>query len=391
MLGVRLGFVLFGTFWGAWAVGALDIQEFLAISDGGLGLLVAATVVGTLAANVVAGALAERWGTSRATQVSLAAWGVAVLVLAVVPEPRAWMVVFLVVVALGGMVDVVLNIAGTGACCTTSPGQLLRVHASYNLGTVAGAAVTGAALALLGTWRWAFAAAGLGLGGGRRPRPRRPSDDPGRHRRRARPARSTRSASCAGAGSSASRPRSASARWWRAASGPSGCSTCATSSRWRRSRAPVPTSSASSSPPRPATPSARPAPSAPGCSCVAVGRRGWASSSPASGCRVEVAAGRAGVAALGLAVASMGVATYWPLLSAVAVQLSDRPGLAVGGVTAAGYLGFLAGPPLVGLVADRWGLEAGVLALVVAAAGAAAATGFSPLPTGSSPGAGRAR
>ena len=48
--------------------------------------------------------------------------------------------------------------------------------------------------------------------------------------------------------------------------------------------------------------------------------------------------------------------------------LSDRPGLAVGGVSAAGYLGFLAGPPIVGAIAEGAGLRAGVLALAVAGA-----------------------
>jgi hypothetical protein len=78
------------------------------------------------------------------------------------------------------------------------------------------------------------------------------------------------------------------------------------------------------------------------------------------------------VAALGLAVAAIGAATYWPLLSAVTTRASDRPGLAVGGVSAAGYLGFLAGPPIVGAIAEGAGLRAGVLALA-AAGGAAAA------------------
>jgi MFS family permease len=389
VLGVRLGFVLFGTFWGAWAVGALDIQQFLEISDGGLGLLVAATVVGTLAANVVAGALAERWGTSRATHVSLAAWGLAVLVLAGVPEPRAWMAVFLVVVALGGMLDVVLNIAGTGAL-HDQPGQLLRVHASYNVGTVAGAAVTGAALGLLGTWRWAFAAAGLGslvvAGLVRAGRLTIPDVTAGEHARLLDALGELRrsrlfglaAAFCLGAmveggigtfGVLYLRDQLGVAALAGAGAYVIG-QLLATTTRYALGG-----------------PSAERA----GVQLRGSGAARMGLAVAGIGLAIEVLAGRAGVAALGLAVASMGVATYWPLLSAVAVQLSDRPGLAVGGVTAAGYLGFLAGPPLVGLVADNWGLEAGVFALVVAAAGAAGATLLSPLPTGSSPGAGRAR
>jgi MFS family permease len=376
LLGVRLGFVAFGTFWGAWAVGALDIQEFLEISDGGLGLLVAATVAGTLGANVVAGALAERWGTSRATQASLSTWGVAVLALSAVPEPRAWMATFLVVVALGGMVDVVLNIAGTGAL-HDRPGQLLRVHASYNVGTVAGAAVTGAALAVLGTWRWAFAAAGLGsvvlavlVRAGRLAIPDVTAGEHASLLDALRELRRSRlfglaAAFCLGAmveggigtfGVLYLRDQLEVAALAGAGAYVIG-QLLATTTRY--------------------------ALGAPSAERAGLRLRGGGAARvglvvAGAGLLVEVAAGQAGVAALGLAIASMGVATYWPLLSAVAVQLSDRPGLAVGGVTAAGYLGFLAGPPLVGVVADTWGLTAGVLALVVAAAGAAAATLLSP-------------
>jgi MFS family permease len=91
----------------------------------------------------------------------------------------------------------------------------------------------------------------------------------------------------------------------------------------------------------------------------------------AVGLLLEAATDLAPVAALGLAVASVGAATYWPLLSAVTTRAADRPGLAVGGVSAAGYLGFLAGPPIVGAIASGAGLRAGVLALALAGAAAA--------------------
>ena len=87
--------------------------------------------------------------------------------------------------------------------------------------------------------------------------------------------------------------------------------------------------------------------------------------------RARGASDLAPIAALGLAVASVGAATYWPLLSAVTTRAADRPGLAVGGVSAAGYLGFLAGPPIVGAIAEGAGLRVGVLALALAGAVAA--------------------
>ena len=368
MLGVRLGFAAFGAFWGTWAVAALDIQDFLGLSDAGLGLLVATTVIGTSFTNVLGGTVAERRGAEWATALSLTVWGVLVLLAAVVPNTAGWMLAFLAVVAAGGMLDVILNIASTGAL-QDRPGPLLRVHASYNIGSIAGAAATGIGLALIGTWRWSFAAVGLtalllaaqvhtgrlpippvtsqehttwrdaagelrrsGLAQPRR-RVRPRGDGRGRHRhlRCALPPRPTR-------GGGARRRR-------RLRGGPE---------RWRRR-------------PRFALGSERagrhlggPRPARLGLALASVGLV------------VEVATDLPAVAALGLAIASIGAATYWPLLSAVATRASDRPGLAVGGVSAAGYIGFLAGPPIVGAIAEGAGLRAGVLALAVAGAAAAA-------------------
>jgi MFS family permease len=91
----------------------------------------------------------------------------------------------------------------------------------------------------------------------------------------------------------------------------------------------------------------------------------------AVGLALEAATDLPAIAALGLAVGSVGLTVYWPLLSVVANRASDRPGLAVGAMSASGYLGFLAGPPIVGAVADGAGLRAGVLTLAAAAAVAA--------------------
>ena len=51
--------------------------------------------------------------------------------------------------------------------------------------------------------------------------------------------------------------------------------------------------------------------------------------------------------------------------------VASRPTAAVSAFTAAGYLGWVAGAPLIGLVADTWGLGAG-LALTASMAGAVA-------------------
>ena len=53
----------------------------------------------------------------------------------------------------------------------------------------------------------------------------------------------------------------------------------------------------------------------------------------------------------------------WPLLLADVNNEARHPSLAIGGVTACGYLGMVAGPPLVGLLSSVFGLRTGLLVL----------------------------
>jgi MFS family permease len=91
----------------------------------------------------------------------------------------------------------------------------------------------------------------------------------------------------------------------------------------------------------------------------------------AAGLLVEAAAPNTAIAVTGLVLAALGVSMCWPLLVSAVGNAFDRPAVAVGGLTAAGYLGIVAGPPLVGGISGLAGLRAGLVALAVIAAGAA--------------------
>jgi len=87
----------------------------------------------------------------------------------------------------------------------------------------------------------------------------------------------------------------------------------------------------------------------------------------AAGITLEVLCHVPVIAATGLALASLGISVVWPLLIADVSNEARHPALAIGGVTAAGYLGMVAGPPIVGLVAGAFGLSAGLMLLAAAA------------------------
>ena len=370
VVGIRLAFGLFGVFWGTWAVAALDIQRFLGLSDAGLGGLVAATVVGTSVANIAGGALTERLGVGRAMAASLAMWSLTLVPLAAVRSTGWWMAAFLVAVAAGGLLDVVMNVASAGAL-SHRPGRLLRVHATYNTGALIGAAVTGALLAAGWSWRWtlggvAIGAAVLSVPIARRRRHTPPSPHAAEHatlRNAVGELRRSRLVPLAFVFALGAMVEGGIGTWGVlylrdqldvAVLAGAGAyvvgQALATTTRVALG--------SDAADERLARAGTRPA------------RIGLALAG--AGLALEAATDLAPVAAIGLALAAVGASTYWPLLSAVANRSSDRPGLAVGGVSAAGYLGFLAGPPLVGAVADAAGLRAGVL--VLAFAGFAAAS-----------------
>ena len=63
----------------------------------------------------------------------------------------------------------------------------------------------------------------------------------------------------------------------------------------------------------------------------------------------------------------LGISVVWPLLLADVNNEARHPALAIGGVTACGYLGMVAGPPLVGLVSSAFGLRTGLMVLAAIA------------------------
>jgi len=87
----------------------------------------------------------------------------------------------------------------------------------------------------------------------------------------------------------------------------------------------------------------------------------------AAGVATEALCGVAGVAAAGLAAATVGISVVWPLLLADVNNEARHPALAIGGITACGYLGMVAGPALVATWSGLFGLRAGLLVLAAIA------------------------
>ena len=77
------------------------------------------------------------------------------------------------------------------------------------------------------------------------------------------------------------------------------------------------------------------------------------------------------VAAVGLALGTGGASLFWPLVMSTVSWMASQVVSAVGTFTAAGYIGWVAGAPLVGWVSQTYGAARGLQILAVAAFGVA--------------------
>jgi MFS family permease len=80
------------------------------------------------------------------------------------------------------------------------------------------------------------------------------------------------------------------------------------------------------------------------------------------------------LAALGLALGAGGASLFWPLVMSTVSQMATQVMSAVGTFTAAGYIGWVAGAPLVGWISQTYGPDRGLQLLGVAAFGVALAS-----------------
>jgi MFS family permease len=77
-------------------------------------------------------------------------------------------------------------------------------------------------------------------------------------------------------------------------------------------------------------------------------------------------------AALGLALGAGGASLFWPLVMSNVSRLASQVVSAVGTFTAAGYIGWVAGAPVVGWVSQTYGPQHGLQVLAAAALAVAA-------------------
>jgi len=350
-----------GFFVGAWAVVTADVERALGFGASGFGLVLAVALAGSAMVNALAGGWAERWGTRRVLAWGLAAWGLTLLGVSV-SGSGLWLAAAIVVaISLGGAVDVTMNVAAV-AGLADRPGQLVRFHAWFNGGAVAGAAGAGLLLHAGLSWRWALAAtvplAVANVAWVQR------TDLP------AGLAAESRGGHGLFGAIQTVRAEGLALLAFVFACGAmveGGIDTWGVLVLRQRLDVGVLVGAAAY---------------LMGAAVATVARITLGPAAGALGAQRGVGLG-AGLATLGLVLlavaptagavvglvlAAAGISVCWPLLISHASAGFERPGLVVGGVTAIGYLGFVVGPPLVGWLARGLGLRHALLVLAASAA-----------------------
>jgi hypothetical protein len=351
-------FVLFGVFFGSWAVAAIDLERALHVTTGGFGALLSLALAGAAMANAVGGTLCERFGTGTVLGTALLGWAVLLTAGASARAPVVLGLLIVAVLATGGLIDVAINVAATAVLGHT-PGRLVAFHARFNAGAAAGAALTGVLLGVGASWRWmwvgvAVVAVALAVACLRVPLPAGPSGERVPLGGAFSLVRREGLVVLAAAFALAAMVEGGIELWgvlYLRTHLASGILIGAGGAVLGYTVAAVARSALGPS----------------------VGRRGAArgvtigAGTAAIGVVILASAGTAVIAAGGLVLAAGGISMCWPLLLAQAGTGRSRASAVVGAVSAVGYLGMVIGPAIVGWVAEAVGLRAALGLLAVGA------------------------
>ena len=363
-------FATFGLFWGSWAVMLFDVQHAFSLNDAQLGLLLAVAIAVAGASSAVMAHLADRVGARRLLWIALFAWAVLLCVLALTTQRWAFATVLVLVEVAGGSIDTAMN-AEASHRLVTKPSALVRLHALFNAGALTGAATAALVIHAGVSWRWvwpAIAVVALAVGGWAM------ATDPG-------------TALSADREDAAPQARAHPLRRLRrdgllvllavfalAEVTEGGVDTWGVLFLRNHLATGVLLGAGAYVVGQLVAATTR------GAGGTLLGKLSTRSALIVGGCvagggiLLESVSPVAGVAALGLALGAGGASLFWPLVMSTVSRLASQVVSAVGTFTAAGYVGWVAGAPIVGWVSQTFGAARGLQVLALASFGVAACT-----------------
>jgi MFS family permease len=376
---VVAAFATFGMFWGSWAVMLFNIQHAFGLDDAQLGVLLAVAVAVAGASSAVMAHYCDRVGARRLLWLALLAWSVMLCVLALMDEKWAFAVVLVVTEVAGGAIDTAMN-AEASHRLVDHPSALVRLHALFNTGALSGAAIAGVVIHAGVSWRWiwpgiAVIAFGVGVWAA--------ATDPGA---------SMAAASPGSAGQSRSHPFRRLRRdglvlllvvFALAEITEGGVDTWGVLYLRNHLATGVLLGAGAYVVGQAVAATTR------GAGGPVLGRLGSRRALIVGGCvagsgiLVESLTSLSGLAAVGLALGAGGASLFWPLVMSTVSRQASQVVSAVGAFTAAGYVGWVAGAPIVGWVSQALGPARGLQLLALASFGVAGCTLLMPVRRGS--------
>jgi MFS family permease len=364
---VRAAFVTFGLFWGSWAVMVFNLQRTFRLSDAELGVVLALAIALAGVASAVLAPVAHRVGARRMLWISLLAWSGFLVVTSAVQQKWLFVGALVLVEIVGGCIDTSMN-AEVSHRLMGQPVALLRFHALFNGGAIMGAAAAGIVLHAGVSWRWvwpgvAVAALAVGLWALRTPAPAvrsmsaRPATQVNVH-----PLQRIRSDGLL----------LLLAIFALAEVTEGGVDTWGVLYLRNHLATGVLLGAGAYVVGQVVAATTRAAGS------TVVGRLSARHALFVGGCiagggiLLESLSPLSGTAALGLALGAGGASLFWPLVMSNVSRMSSQVVSAVGTFTAAGYIGWVGGAPLVGWISQAYGPQHGLQVLAVAALAVAA-------------------
>jgi MFS family permease len=358
-------FLTFGLFWGSWAVMVFNIQHTFALSDSALGLVLALAIAVAGASSAVMAHLANRVGARRLLWIALLTWSVLLVVMSTVHQRWLFVGALVLVEIAGGSIDTAMN-AEASHRLMGNPAGLVRFHALFNIGAIVGAAGAGVVLHAGISWRWvwpgvAVAALVVGVWTLTTDSGRAIGEPVPAHVERVRPVQRMRRDGLL----------ILLAVFALAEVTEGGVDTWGVLYLRNHLATGVLLGAGAYVVGQVVAATTR------GAGSVLVGRLSARRGLLVGGCvagggiLLESLSPLSGVAALGLALGAGGASLFWPLVMSNVSRLASQVVSAVGTFTAAGYIGWVAGAPIVGWVSQAYGPQRGLQLLAVAAFGVA--------------------
>lgn len=143
--GLVLTFAVFGIFWGAWSASLPAIKAGAGATDGQLGLALGAIAVAAVPMMPLAGRLVDRLGARRLLPAALVAFAAVVALPALAHSVLALVLTAALLGAASGALDVVANTATAAWERLEQDVAMSLVHGSFSVGVLVGAASAGLA------------------------------------------------------------------------------------------------------------------------------------------------------------------------------------------------------------------------------------------------------